>query len=113
MKGIIYELHVSMGVLDYTHGQWTTIEELFIPKMKICFNSKGYAFETDKSRYNKNKKQKNMPNQPDPKKIKEIDVTSEDVAELLAIVHKRKAINRLSKKFFDIEVYKEPEGEKE
>lgn len=107
MKAILYELYVPESTMDWIHGSFTTIRELYIPDFKMCFNSKGFAFKTDAKRYAKNKPQKGMPQQPDPKKIKTIDMISNDVADIERIVNQRLTIDRLSEKYFDKKVFKD------
>ncbi len=52
MKIIKYEVEVSGGVLEWTHGIKTTITEYWIPEHKICFNLYGgpNVFESDEPR---------------------------------------------------------------
>ena len=53
VKAIKYSVKVSEGVLAYIHGMTHTIDEIFIPDKKICFNivkKQLNVFKVDKAR---------------------------------------------------------------
>jgi len=41
VRGVKYRLPVVDSVLDWAHGSYRYIEEIFIPELKIAFNEAG------------------------------------------------------------------------
>lgn len=99
MKATLYELYVAEGALDLTHGNFITIREIYIPSLGICFNSKGFAFKTNRGRYRKNKEK--TFNQPDPKRLGVIEISKVDANKILQLVNSRKTVNKLGRKIFE------------
>ena len=46
VRGIKYRLPVVDSFLNWTHGSYRYVEEIFIPELKIAFNEAGYVFRT-------------------------------------------------------------------
>lgn len=46
VKGVKYKVIISHSIVDHVHGADYSIDEIFIPKYNICFNSEGGAFSS-------------------------------------------------------------------
>jgi hypothetical protein len=51
VRGIKYRLPVVDSFLNWTHGSYRYVEEIFISELKIAFNEAGYVFRTEEDRY--------------------------------------------------------------
>ena len=107
MKCELWKVHVSEGVIGFVHSEFIAIKEIFIPKFNMAFNSMGFAFKADRTRYRKQKKSKMMSNQPDAEKLGTIDISAEDLELIIGVINQRQRINRLCKKYFDTEPFEE------
>ena len=50
----LYELKICGGTMDYIHGSFQIIQEIYLPDLKVAFNrvdQDWHCFETDESRY--------------------------------------------------------------
>jgi len=51
----LYEIKICGGTMDYIHGNFQTIQEIYLPDFKAAFNrpngNEWHCFETDESRY--------------------------------------------------------------
>lgn len=111
MKGIIYKLHATEGQLDLTHGAFTIIEEVYVPELGLCFNSKGFAFKTDGSRYRTINNEHNLFHVPQPEKLKEIELESSQINRIQTIAHQRETVNGLADELFGIKPYENEDDE--
>jgi len=51
VHSIKYKLPIVESALNWTHGSYRYIEEIYIPELKIAFNEAGYVFKTNENRY--------------------------------------------------------------
>jgi len=94
MKAILYEIQITEGALELSHGWSTTINEIYIPTFKIFINYKG-AWKFHKGRY------KNVT------KIRELDIpilTCKLLADTVKYrVESEKIINKIIKDVVKLE----------
>ena len=81
MKGEIWITKICDGVLDWNHGNFRSIHEVYIPKKKITFNAEGdgHCFKSGRNRYNE-----------EAVKIGDIEVPDQIVNKLLAHIKNKK-----------------------
>jgi hypothetical protein len=53
VKALLYRVKICDSMLEYSHGMQYNVNEIFVPKAKICMNEKGYAFLYEKPRNDK------------------------------------------------------------
>ena len=98
MKGEIWKIQVSEGTFDFIHGNVFTVEELYLPKVRIAFNvndEKINCFEVkkdDTGRYSRN----------NSKKVKDVEVPSEVVSLLKDFIAKKKDLDKVKKWYSNI-----------
>lgn len=85
MKAYKYKMEVSESIFHFNHGIKKNIEEVFIPKYKIAFNSDGYIIDVD---------------DPRSKDYEEIKISKSDADFFLELsVRKKESLNRMVKFF--------------
>ena len=85
MKAQIWEIYVCESALDAVHGFSHPILELYIPELKFTINDIS-CFVTTDNRYAPSKSNENRPN---PKLIKEIELSDCYVDEIKKIIKGR------------------------
>jgi len=58
VEAIKYKTKVCEGTLDFVHGCYQIIEEVYIPSIRVCFNDRGFAFLSESPRENIQGKEK-------------------------------------------------------
>ena len=98
VRSIKYRLPIIESVLNWTHGSYRYIEEIYIPEFKIAFNEDGYVFVTEEDRY----KDLKLPNDKIIKCdiLEIIELEDEDVNILKRYLKTKKNINKLIEKYF-------------
>lgn len=81
MKALLYKVSICSSSLDYSHGNFTEILEIYIPEVVVSFNI-GFCetlncFYTASSRYEK------------ATLIKELEISDSIVRDLLTIINTR------------------------
>jgi hypothetical protein len=98
VRGIKYRLPVVESVLNWTHGLYRYIEEIFIPELKIAFNEAGYVFKTEEDRY----KGLELPSNRVVECIAlgSVELEDEDVDVLEEYLKVKESVDKIVKKYF-------------
>ena len=98
VRGRRFRVPIVDSHLDWAHGLYRYVEEIYLPELKIAFNNEGYVFEADEKRY------KPM-ELPDGREIYveylgEVEVPEEDVKLLLRFLDLKKRVKNLISRYF-------------
>ena len=74
MKAILYDVSISESVMDYLHGEFQNIREIYIPEANIMVNKRNVQLLKSKNRYSDG---------PSVKKIKDVEIVDDLVKQLL------------------------------
>ena len=74
MKAILYDVRISESVMDYLHGEFQNIREIYIPEANIMVNKRNVQLLKSKNRYSDG---------PSVKKIKDVEIVDDLVKQLL------------------------------
>ena len=74
MKAILYDVRISENVMDYLHGEFQNIREIYIPEANIMVNKRNVQLLKSKNRYSDG---------PSVKKIKDVEIVDDLVKQLL------------------------------
>lgn len=98
VRGIRYRLPVVESVLDWTHGFYRYIEEIYIPELRIAFNEAGYVFRTEEDRY----RGLELPGNRvvECVALGSVELEDEDVEVLEEYLSVKESVDKLVKKYF-------------
>jgi predicted RNA methylase len=98
VHSIKYKLPVVESVLDWTHGFYRYIREIYIPEFKIAFNEAGYVFTTNEDRY----RDLELPNNKIVKCeiLETIELEDEDIDVLRKYLNTKENIKKIIEKYF-------------
>jgi len=98
VNSIKYKLPIVESFLNWTHGLYRYIEEIYVPEFKIAFNEAGYVFKTNGDRYKDLKLSNNRIIKCDI--LETIELKDEDIDILKEYLNAKENINKLIEKYF-------------
>ena len=93
-----YKLPVVDSFLEFSHGMYRYIEEVYIPELSIAFNEEGHVFRVGEDRYVGFK----LPSgkEVEAEFLGEVEVSSKDAEEFVRFVELKEKIENIVDKHF-------------
>lgn len=93
-----YKLPVVDSFLEFSHGMYRYIEEIYIPELGIAFNEEGHVFKSDEGRYVGFK----LPSgrKAEAEFLGEVEIPSRDAEEFIRFVELKERIKDVAGKYF-------------
>jgi len=100
VRGRRYLVPVVESFLDWSHGIYEYIEEVYLPELGIAFNERGYVFRTGDERY----KPLKLPTREEVpvKYLGDVDVDEKDVKIIEEYLKYKEMVDKIIKKYIEV-----------
>lgn len=93
-----YKLPVVDSFLEFSHGMYRYIEEIYIPELGIAFNEEGHVFKASEDRYAGFKFPSGR--EVEAEFLGEVEVPSRDAKEFTRFVELKEKLRDITGKYF-------------
>ncbi len=100
VKGKRYLVPVVESFLDWSHGVYEYIEEIYLPEIGVAFNERGYVFRTGDERY----KSLKLPSGEEVhvKYLGDVDIDEKDIEVIKEYLEYKEIVNKIIKKYIEM-----------
>ncbi len=98
VKGRRYKVPIVRSFLDWSHGAYEIIEEIYVPELGLAFNKEGCVFRANEDRY----KPMKLPSGKEVpvEYLGEVDISKEDAEFLLKFIKLKEKVEIIIGKYF-------------